>query len=235
MHDLWIMDQDGTNQRQLTADAPWEVFPMFSPDGRYLVLNSNRVNISHIWRFNADGTNPKQLTYGNNEDYSPVFTPDGQWVLFASWRSGKLATWKVSIDGGEPVQLAQQTSPWPAVSPDGKLFASGYHDDDPNSQWHLAIHPITGGEPVKLFDISSTVGFEPGLTWTADGQALIYVDTREGVSNIWRQPIDGSPPKELTNFKSDLIFRFALSPDGRQLVLKRGTKTRDVVLIKDFK
>jgi Tol biopolymer transport system component len=90
MQDLWIMDQDGTNQRQLTADAPWEAYPMFSPDGRYLVFNSDRDKISHIWRMDADATNPKQLTDGNAEDYSPVFTPDGRWVLFASWRSSRL-------------------------------------------------------------------------------------------------------------------------------------------------
>jgi serine/threonine protein kinase/Tol biopolymer transport system component len=235
IEDLWIMDRDGTNQRQLTADPSWEVFPTFSPDGRYLVLNSNRVNISHIWRFNADGTNPKQLTDGNSEDYSPVFTPDGQWVLFASWRSGKLATWKVSIEGGEPVQLAHETSPWPAVSPNGKLFASGYHDNDPNTEWRLAVYPIEGGQPGKLFKITSTTKFGPGLSWTPDGQTLIYVDTLDGVSNIWSQPINGSPKRQLTNFKSDLILRFALSPDGRQLVLRRGTETRDVVLIQDSK
>jgi Tol biopolymer transport system component len=235
MRDLWIMDQDGTNERQLTADASWEAYPMFSPDGRYLVFNSDRIGTSHIWRMDADGSNPKQLTHWVAEDYSPVFTPDGQWVLFASWRSGKLATWKIPIDGGEPVQLAQQTSPWPAVSPDGKLFACGYHDNDPSAPWRLAIYPIGGGQPVKLFDITSTVKIGTGLSWTPEGHALIYVDTRDGVSNIWTQPIAGGPPKQLTNFKSDLIFRFALSRDGRQLVLARGTQTRDVVLIKDFK
>jgi len=68
-----------------------------------------------------------------------------------------------------------------------------------------------------------------------EGRTLIYVDTRNGVSNLWSQSLDGGPPKQLTNFKSDLIFRFALSSDGRQLVLARGSETRDVVLIKDFR
>jgi hypothetical protein len=63
---------------------------------------------------------------------------------------------------------------------------------------------------------------------------LTYADTRNGISNIWSQPIEGGPPKHLTNFKSDLIFRFALSPDGRRLVLARGIQTRDVVLIRGF-
>jgi Tol biopolymer transport system component len=133
------------------------------------------------------------------------------------------------------VQLAQESSPWPAVSPDGKLFASGYRDSDPNGPWRLAIYPIEGGQPVRLFDITSTTKVQTGLSWTSDGQSLIYVDTLGGVSNIWSQPINGSPKRQLTNFKSDLIFRFALSPDGRQLALKRGTETRDVVLIRDFR
>ena len=130
-------------------------------------------------------------------------------VLFASWRSGKLSTWKVSIDGGAPVQLAQETSSWPVPSPDGKFFACRYHDDRPSSAWRLAIYPIAGGQPVKLLDITANVRFDSGLSWTADGQAMMYVDTRGGVSNICSHPIDGSPPRQLTNFKSDLIFRFA--------------------------
>ena len=233
--DLWIISRDGTGKRQLTSDAPWEAHPKFSPDGRYLVFCSDRASISHIWRIDADGSNPKQLTSGNAEDYTPLFTPDGRWVLFASWRSGKLTTWKVSVDGGEPVQLAQQTSVNPAVSPDGKLFACAYHDDDPNTRWRLALYPIEGGQPIKLLDIPSTAMAFNGLDWTPDGRALDYVDTLSGVSNIWSRPLDGGLPKQLTNFKSDLIFRFALSRDGKQLALVRGTQTRDVVLIRDFR
>jgi serine/threonine protein kinase/dipeptidyl aminopeptidase/acylaminoacyl peptidase len=235
MRDLWMIDQDGANQIQLTADESWEDFPMFSPDGRYLIFASDRIPFSHIWRLDTDGSNPKQLTYGNAADYASVFTPDGHWVVFESSRSGKPTLWKVSVDGGEPVQLAQQTSKWPAVSPDGKLIVCGYHDDDPSTPWRLALYPIEGGQPIKFFDISSTVKPSTGLLWTLDGRALLYVDTQGGVSNIWSQPIDGGQPKQLTNFKSDLIFRFALSPNGRQLVLARGTQSRDVVLIRDFR
>ncbi len=64
-------------------------------------------------------------------------------------------------------------------------------------------------------------------------RSVLYVDARGGVSNIWTQPIDGSAPKQLTNFKSDLIFAYALSRDGKQLVLSRGSFSNDVVLIAD--
>ncbi len=59
--------------------------------------------------------------------------------------------------------------------------------------------------------------------------------TSGGVSNIWRRPLDGGEPKQVTSFTSDRITAFAVSRDGKRLALARGTTTSDVVLIKDLK
>jgi len=67
--------------------------------------------------------------------------------------------------------------------------------------------------------------------WTADSRALSYVVTQRGVSNIWNLPVDGSAPQKVTDFKSDRIFYFAWSPDGKNLALSRGSLTNDVVLL----
>lgn len=53
--------------------------------------------------------------------------------------------------------------------------------------------------------------------------------------NIWSQSLDGGAPKQLTDFKTDRIFAFDLSRDGKQLVLTRGAISNDVVLISDFR
>jgi Tol biopolymer transport system component len=71
------------------------------------------------------------------------------------------------------------------------------------------------------------------LQWTSDGRAIYYVTLNNGVSNIWRQPIDGSPPVQVTKFDTGRIFNFAFSPDGKQLALSRGSVNSDVVLIKN--
>ena len=68
-----------------------------------------------------------------------------------------------------------------------------------------------------------------------DGQALAYIDTRAGVSNLWRLPLDSSPVKQITDFKTEQIFQFDWSRDGRWLALARGSVTSDVVLVKDSK
>ena len=68
-----------------------------------------------------------------------------------------------------------------------------------------------------------------------DGKAVEYVLTQEGVSNIWEQQLRGGPPKQITNFKSGLIFAFDWSWDGKQLALTRGSENSDVILISNFR
>ena len=114
-----------------------------------------------------------------------------------------------------------------AISPDGKWIASAYFQP---TDVKTAIYPIEGGEPQRILDLS---GYNY-IRWTPDGRALAYVDQKD-LSNINSQLIDGGPSKQLTNFKSDLIFSFAWSRDGKQLALARGTLNKDVVLISNFK
>src|SRR5436853_160096 len=77
--------------------------------------------------------------------------------------------------------------------------------------------------------------FPSGLKWSPDGRSVTYIDNSSTASNIVSQPIDGSPSKPLTRFKSDRISSFAWSHDGKQLFLGRGAQLDDVVLIKDFR
>lgn len=88
----------------------------------------------------------------------------------------------------------------------------------------------------KFFDVSST--FEPrrrGYKWMPDGKSLVYIDQRDNVSNLWRQPLDGGPPRQLTSFITEVIHQFAFAPDGRRLILSRGVSNYDVALIRNFR
>jgi serine/threonine protein kinase/Tol biopolymer transport system component len=231
--DIWIMDSDGRNQKQLTDDAYYERSPSVTPDGRYVVFDSLRSGTQQLWRIDIDGSNLKQLTTGIGA-FSPHCSPDGKWVAYNSFGSSGFITWKVSIDGGEPVQVINKSAQLPAVSPDGKLIAC-YFLDQQTGVTKIALLPVEGGDPVKLFDLPQTANRGEAIRWTPDGRALTYINTRGIVSNIWLQPIDGSPPKQLTDFKTDRIFSFDWSRDGKWLACSRGVVDSDVVLIKDFR
>ncbi len=234
--DIWSIEQDGKNQKQLTANASTNMYPWATPDGRYIVFTSTRARSTRsIWRMDPDGGNLKQLTEGPG-DVFPQSSPDGRWVVFQSARSGSVRVWRVSMDGGAPERLTDKWTANPTVSPDGSLIACFYREDQPNSPAKVAVIPFPTGDPVKVLDLPRpSFSGAAGLRWTPDGRALTYTDTINGVSNIWSLPLDGGPPKQLTDLKTDQIFWFDFSRDGRQLALSRGTQTSDVILIKDFR
>jgi TolB protein len=229
---LWLIGADGTGNQQLPAGAPPNTDPVVSPDGGNLIWASRRADKKNIWRMNLDGSNQKRLTNGNN-DSNPTISLDGKWVIYTGFNSENgFRLWKVPIDGGESVQLTDQATQFPAISPDGKLIASRYQERGAPPK--IAIIPFEGGPPVNLFDFP-----DPGpptlVRWTPDGRAIAYIRTVSGISNIWVQPIDGSPPKQLTDFKEQRLLNFAWSRDGKQLALSRGVTNRDVVLISNLK
>jgi serine/threonine protein kinase len=223
--EIWIMDADGSNRKQLTFDPHTDFEPTISPDGRYIAFVSDRAGPLELWRINIDGSNPRQLTTGGGVE-APYFAPDGNWVLYTDYGHGKLSLWKVPTEGGDPIQITDKASWSPVVSPDGRLIACYYGVDD-KGQVKLALIPFEGGPPVKTFDIISHA-----IRWAADGHSLTYITDQAGVSNIWKQSLEGGPATRLTDFKTDRIFWFDWSRDGKQLALVRGVVASDVVQIR---
>jgi Tol biopolymer transport system component len=236
--DIWTMNADGTNQKQLTDDPHLDRMPAVSPDGRSIVFNSNRTGSQSLWRMDIDGGNLKQLTSGQT-DLNPQISPDARWIVFDSWRSGRDTLWKMPIDGGEPVQLTDKFTYWSGISPDGKLIAC-YYQEKPNSPVKLLVMSFEGGQPLKVFDLPTGPGIKTGdaggfIVWTSDGRAVMYLDMRGGTRNLWRQPLDGRNPVRLTNFASNDVKWSVLSHDGKQIAFTRETITSDVVLLSDFR
>ncbi|MEZ4725731.1 MAG: tetratricopeptide repeat protein [Caldilineaceae bacterium] len=72
--EIWLMNQDGGNQRQLTYnDWPWDKHPSFSPDGQQIVFYSNRTGTRQIWVMNSDGSNQVNLSSNNAEEWDPTW------------------------------------------------------------------------------------------------------------------------------------------------------------------
>ena len=228
--DIWIMNNDGSDPKPLTADSGTNYDLKVTPDGRYIVFTSERAGAPNIWRMDMDGSNPKQLTFGNSE-YGVSVTPDSKWLMYDSTASGAPAIWKVSIDGGEPLQVTTRYTENAEISPDGKYIVCQFREDAV-AQWKYAVFSIDGGDPVKVLDIPAERG---DVRWSADGRSVTFTKTVNGVGNVWSRPIDGGPDKQITNFKTDVIFNFKWSPDGRSLVIARGSVLSDLMLIRDFR
>ena len=232
--DIWVMNGDGSGGRQLTMNAGSNFSPVPTPDGRHIVFVSTRSGNSSLWKMDAEGGNVTPLTNDPGGESDPAVTADGKWVVFQyTDRSNTETIKKVSIDGGEiqPVSTVEAINP--TVSPDGNLVVCKY-DFKRTGQTQVAIIPVSGGEPATVFN-SPVMARSRNIRFSPDGKSLIYVEGREKVDNLWIQPIDGGPARQLTDFREDKIFRFDIAYPSGRFVFARGTDTSDVVMVRNFR
>lgn len=228
---VWQIEINGET-KQIAAGGGYGAT---SPDGRFLVYQKSFVKDNRpahgLFLFDTLDDSERQLTAG--WDIWAEFTPDGKSIEFIRWgEDAAMATLRsVSIEGGEPVRLTNFLAITAAVSPDNKTIAVARWN---GAKTQIVLIPAAGGEPTKTFDVDFNIqdrfGKRP-IQWTADGRGINFIREIKGVSNIWRQSIDGGEPLPVTNFASSLIFNFAFSPDDSRLALSRGTINSDVILI----
>ena len=229
--DIWVMNADGSNRVQLT-NAPEEDFlPLVTPDGSYIVFMSERERARTLWRMNLDGSNPTRLGAGRVA-FRPVISFDGQWVYYSD---PERQNFRIPVAGGtaEPL-LAELTAGGrplppgfhePIPSPDGRAVAGHYQDAEARGE-RMVVLSLDAAAPERRFP-----DVPPNARWAPDGKSLIFED---GV-NLWRQPIDGGAPSQITRFTGDEVYSFAVSADQRRWALVRGQVDSDVVLVSERK
>ncbi|MGH9539325.1 MAG: hypothetical protein ACRD3H_15470, partial [Terriglobales bacterium] len=223
--DVWLMKPDGSEAAALVPQAH-SIRAVSSCGDRYVVFDSYREGKIELWRVDADGSNSRKLV---DEAGDSDCSPDGKWVYY----SGKDKIYRMSVEGGDPVALVTVPEAGYAirVSPDGSRVAFAYQEGSPVPVPKLGMVAATGG-PLQFVSQSPLGG--RSLHWAPSGKALQYRLTRNGASNIWEQPLSGGPAVQLTKFTSGLIFDFAWSRDGKQLLLAKGKQSSDVILISNF-
>lgn len=230
---IWTIDAAGSRKSKLILSESSS--SAASPDGKYIVFKSSGdPDGDGLFRLDVGSGEKLRLTMAR--DVWVTFSPDARWVVFTRWESGA-DLWRIPTEGGEAVNLTnvQGYAMAPAVSPDSSQIAFHWIKQSRNQPPEIALIPFEGGSVVKTFPLPSQHprGFgKNGFQWTSDGRAIDYAVFRDNVSNIWRQPIDGGKPFQVTNFTEQQIFNFAYSPDGKNLALSRGTYARDVVLLR---
>ncbi|HSK71309.1 MAG TPA: hypothetical protein VK892_06410, partial [Pyrinomonadaceae bacterium] len=227
---VWAIRADGSNSIQLVKGSP---FSAASPDGRFVIYQKGKPETNDIGLYQTDISDGSEKRLTKGIDIWATFSPDGKWIVFTRFGE-RVGLWKVGVEGGEPTRILDKNAVCPAVSPDGETIAFILRQGgQPN---RIALVSSDGGERIKTFDAKLEIfptSDNQKLQWAPDGQGIYFIAFNNGVSNIWRQPIDGSPPVQVTDFKDGRIFNFAFSPDGSQLALSRGTFNSDVVLIEN--
>ena len=228
---LFAVNPDRSGHTLLTPSERLNWGPSACGDGRHIVFLTYREQKVGVWRMDADGSNPVRLADETFASY-PQCSPDGKWVVYRQGASLNMV--QVPVSGEKPPQVVTQDSLYSSlrISPDGELIVYLAFPSEISKPNQLKVIPFGGGTPIYQFDWPAVAG---SPHWAPDGKAVECVLTREGVSNIWQQKLAGGPPKQITNFKSGLIFAFDWSRDGKQLALARGSESSNVILISNFR
>jgi dipeptidyl aminopeptidase/acylaminoacyl peptidase len=223
--DIALMNADGSERTAPLPDMR-NFLSMASCGDRYLLFENHTADKIELMRSNTDGTNAKVVAEG------VVFadcSPDGEWTAYAN----KEGLVRIPVEGGEPTVVAHTANVYvPRFSPDSKWIAYVFSDRSNTMSDKLGVVLADGSSSPQVFALP--VGAD-GLRWSPDEKGVEYLRTQKGASNVWEQPLAGGAPRQVTNFTSGLIFDFAWTRDGKNLLVARGERTSDVVLITNFR
>ena len=227
-YEIYVMDADGGNLRNVTKHPDNDSHPVWSPDGKHIVFGRH----GDIYVMDANGDNQHKLTDNPNGDQDPSWSPDSKQIVFVSNRAGNLEIFVIDADGTNQRNLTnnERVDEDPVWSPDGKriAFTSWRNggdrdiyvmDADGGNQQNLTKHPDADWHPV----------------WSPDGKRIAFVSNRTKDLNrdIFVMDADGSNPRNLTNHPNDdedpawLNPVLSVSPADKKLTIWGWLKQAD--------
>ena len=230
--DLYTVGSTGGVARRLTSDVGYEMFPRFSPDGKWLAFTAQYDGNTEVYVMPADGGEPKRLTWTATLERDEVSDRMGPNNIVMGWRDAETIVfrtrarqfnpfkgelWQVKVGGGSPEVLPVSRGGWCSFSPDGtqmiynrmfrefrtwKRYRGGQADD-------LWFHDFKSGEARQLTQDPAQDLFP---MW--QGQQVYYVSERDTnrQANLWVQDVAGGAARQVTSF-TDFAVKFPSKGD----------------------
>lgn len=240
---IFRLSADGQTRSVVLNDA--STFGLSAcADGRTLLfswIGGGGHNSVNVWRANVDGSNAIQLSHGRFEA-GAACSPDSKWAYYLP--QGTDRVWRVPLSGGESEVVPGTAIPHGiigstilGISPDGKTLAFLSTVELPvaglTNVQRVELVPLDAGSHPVVRAVEPDHRIATGARFTADGKAIVYAIRDNGVDNLWFQPLDGSPGRQITNFSHELITTWHFSPDGKTIGMIRGHVESDVVMLHD--
>lgn len=208
--DLFVMNADGSERRQLTDTTAEENAPAVSFDGRSIAFETDRDGNIEIYVSDIEGRAPRRLTHDPGADRAPAWSPDGRRIVFISDRASRpnFDIYVMNADGSNLQRLTKSGANWaPEFSPTTPHLAMQVDND-------IRVLDLSSGT-IRLLTFAPQDGLNP--TWSPDGKQLAFVTTRNRRLEIFTMNDVGGDQQLLVSMPRGAVIDPRWSPDGTRI------------------
>jgi len=228
--EIWVMDYDGSNQRQLTHQNSISLSPRISPDGSRLAFSSVTRAGWEIQMFSLDLNRTVSFPHFGGGNFSPSWSPDGTRLALSSSRNGHSEIYICDASGNN--LRAMTTGKGPDVSPtwNRKTGAQIAFVSGSSGLPQVYTMEADGTNQQRMTD----QGYAVSPNWSPNGQFLTLAWTRKygagepGSSDIYLMDIASKQWVQLTHDGGRNDFP-SWSPDGRHIVFQSSRSGKEEI------
>ncbi|MBR5726956.1 MAG: PD40 domain-containing protein, partial [Muribaculaceae bacterium] len=224
--DLFTVPSQGGEAHQLTSNAEYDAYPVWSPDGQSIAFASAREGSLDVYLIGSHGGTPKRLTTDSGNE-TPLCFLDNKTVLFEATNMPTAKSilfadrsfpqvYQVSTDGGRAHLFSELPMQDLSINAKGDIL---YHDikgyEDPYRKHHTS--PITRDiwlkQDGKFTKLTTFDGEDRTPRWAADGNAYYYLSEQDGTFNVYKNSIGGQA-RQLTHHKGNPVRFLTVAKNG---------------------
>lgn len=226
--DVFTVPASGGQARQLTSNAAYDSYPIWSPDGKKIAFASSREGSLDIFVMDKFGGEPKRLTtrstnetpiaWRDNEHilFSAAIMPTAKSIFFASSQFPQV--YEVNLKGDRPKLFSVVNMEDLSINQKGEIL---YHDkkgyEDAFRKHHRS--PITRdiwlNQNGKFTKLTTFNGEDRTPRWAPDGESFYYLSEEDGTFNVYKRGVKSANKTQITHHTKHPVRYLSVAQNGR--------------------
>lgn len=227
---IWMMDANGANARQLTSIPAAYCAPSWYPDNRHMLYLTGDNGDFKLFSVDSETRKEQQVAELHQDINRVGLSPDGKQIVYDATTGSVWNIWMLDPASGKAKQITfqQDSTAYPLWSPDGKLLsADPLNGEDTN----IVVFPAAGG---AITPVTFDKGDDWSGGWSRDGDSIIFARRpSNGFWNVFTVSLSTRVEKQLTHYTrvNASVYAPVISPRGNQIVYESSEINGNIWMI----